>query len=50
MPAMNMAMRAKYQLVMNMTATHITTPSSDRDLDKKNVLIFTVYIRTLGDH
>ena len=40
---MNMAIRAKYQLDMNMMARHITTPSSDRDLNKEDGLRLSIY-------
>ena len=35
---MAIAMRAKYQLDMNMMATHMNTPNKERDLKKKNIM------------
>ena len=39
-PAMPMARRAKYQLLINITARHIQTPNKDKDLKVKIKIYF----------
>ena len=42
---MAIAIRAKYQLDMNMIATHMKTPNSESDLKKKILMSKIIYIR-----